>query len=524
LKQAIGQKLMLDIRYFDALDNSQSTDENGLVGYKSSDNSNHIKINKSQTVLEPLVAKLLADYNISGVILFSENLVNQSQIQTLTSDIKQVTSSSSSGQPLLISIDQEGGRVARLPRSQWPAFTGNMAIGALSDDSERMSYKVGEAIGQQLQHLGINVNHAPTIDVNANPNNPVINVRSFSDCPKRVASLGNAMGKGMIASSIIPTFKHFPGHGDTNVDSHTGLPRVEHDLETVNNVDLFPFISAIKHDCAPMIMTAHIQYPALDNSTFLTRGGEHVIKPATLSYDILTTLLREKLCYEGVVITDALDMASISNYLTPVQAVIKTFKAGADIALMPFKIHKPADIIAFEQFFNGIVEHVMADDELYDSVMKSSHRIDVMKKKYLTHNVTTEVSIDANYQAEHRALEQHIANYSIVSHGNTTDVELSKIKQVVTVFNSQEQGIALINGLKSCNALNEDVEYRNATLSNLVINESKSTLLIIGIEDVKSVVDIGGVDDLMHVNDKLLSGDIILQIIHQQCWFALDVE
>jgi len=265
-----------------------------------------------------------------------------------------------------------------------------------------------------------------------------------------------------------------------------------------------------------MIMTAHIQYPALDNSTFLARHGEQIIKPATLSYDILTTLLREKLSYDGVVITDALDMASISCYLTPVQAAIKTFKAGADIALMPFKIHKPADIFAFSQFFDDIVEHVMGDDELYDSVMQSSGRIVMMKKKYLDHNVMTEELIDANYQAVHRKLEQYIANHSVVSHGQTTEVELSKIKQVVTVFNSQEQGFALINGLKSCNALSEDVEYRNTTLSDLVINEPKSTLLIIGIEDVKSVVDLGGVDDLIDVNNNLVSGDVILQHLINQ--------
>ena len=519
---------MLDIRYFDALDNSQATNENGLVGYKAATSSNKVFIQNEkspQIQLEPLVTQLLADYNISGVILFSENLVNTTQIKKLTGDIQNVALSSSSRQPLLISIDQEGGRVARLPREQWPAFTGNMAIGALANDSEKLSYQVGEAIGQQLQNLGINVNHAPTIDVNANPNNPVINVRSFSDCPKRVAKLGCAMGKGMLAAEIIPTFKHFPGHGDTNVDSHTGLPRVDHSLDVVNTIDLYPFVEAIKQDCAPMIMTAHIQYPALDNSTFLARNGEQIIKPATLSYDILTTLLREKIGYEGVVITDALDMASISCYLTPVQAVINTFKAGADIALMPFKVHKPADIVAFSQFFDEIVEQVINDDELYEQVMTSYHRI----KKLKTCLVTSEQNKDLipqglfeERQLAHRMLEKHIAEHSIVSHGEAV-IELSQITQVITVFSAIEQAEALNNALQSCQALNQTTKYLTMSGNDLSTNDtmlnsqdSKHTLLIIGIEEIKSVVDLGGVDDLLSTDNDSVTSDVLLQALVTQ--------
>ena len=497
---------MLDIRYFNGLDDSPHSNDNQLVGYHNSNNEPVLKV--SQTSLESSVSKLLADYNIGGVILFSENLVNKQQIIKLTDDIQEVATFSSSSQKLFISIDQEGGRVARLPRDEFPAFTGNMAIGALKKDDCKLSYEVGEAIGQQLSSLGINVNHAPTIDVNSNPNNPVINVRAFSDCPKRVAELGCGMGQGMLSTGIIPTFKHFPGHGDTNVDSHTGLPLVNHDIATVYNVDLFPFINAIEQDCAPMIMTAHIQYPVLDDSMLVGKNGDSFIRPATLSYDILTTLLRDELQYQGVVITDALDMASISHYLTPTQTVIETFKAGSDIALMPFKIHKPTDIVAFNAFFDDIVREVSKDSELCQKVIESYNRISLLKNRYLD-----KLAKPAKYNCEsmtklHKVLEQTIAEHSIVIQSEKSLLDLSEITKIVTVFNTKEQGIALSNQLTAQfdSTINvENFAFIDDFNGELDAKEALNTLLVIGIEDVKSLVDIGGVDDLAATENKSTS-------------------
>jgi len=481
--------MMLDIRYFNSLDATAHSNDNVLVGYQDDK-----PLGKHpQTILQPTVAKLLADYNISGVILFSENLVNQQQIRTLTTDIDKVAAHSSSQNKLLISIDQEGGRVARLPRVTFPTFTGNMAIGALPDNNQQWSFKVGEAIGQQLSSLGINVNHAPTIDVNCNPNNPVINVRSFSDNPQQVAELGCAMSKGLMAANVLPTVKHFPGHGDTNVDSHTGLPQVNHDLITVHKVDLHPFVQAIKQNCAPMIMTAHIQYPALDKSVIKGKNGDIFIRPATLSPTILTSLLREELKYEGVVITDALDMASISHYLTPTEAVIETFKAGADIALMPFKVHKPSDVAAFDEFFSDIVLKISKDNDLYDKVLKSYARVSSMKNTYLScaHD-TTLVQLKA-----HLELESKIAQHSIINHSGMNTLDWKAINTIVTVFPTKEQGNALQYSLKLSPFISQSLFFDNITLDEFVnIQHPENTLLIIGIEDVKSAVDLGGADDL----------------------------
>lgn len=487
---------MLDIRYFNSNDNTTHVEGNQLLGYRSPIDDHSDKI--PQITLNDSVGDLLANYNIGGVILFSENLVNQDQIQTLTKDLQDCVDSSISGQKLLISIDQEGGRVARLPRDTFPAFTGNMAIGALNDSNQDISYKVGEAIGSQLSCLGINVNHAPTVDVNSNPNNPVINVRSFSDCPNRVASLGCAMGQGMLASGIIPTYKHFPGHGDTNVDSHTGLPQVNHDLDTVYNVDLFPFVKAIEEDCIPMVMTAHIQYPVLDNSLMTGRDGKTFVRPATLSHAILTNLLRKRLKYKGVVITDALDMASISNYLTPAQAVVETFKAGADIALMPFKIHKPNDIKAFETFFNEIVVHISQNSVLSEKVIESYNRISLLKSKYLHGDQSEILKKQTENLAKQSSLEKYIAENSIVKHSNNKELDLKTITHIITVFQTKEQGIALSNAMSEC--LNKTLIVNNYKFEDVITPfDSANTLLIIGVEDIKSLVDIGGVDDSENV-------------------------
>lgn len=198
-------------------------------------------------------------------------------------------------------------------------MTGNMSIGATyakhGSDYASASAKV---IAKELRAVGFNVNYAPTLDVNMNPNNPVINVRSFGEDPARVAELGGAQVDAYQHQQVIAALKHFPGHGDTNVDSHTGLPKVMHSKEQVMAQDIAPFRAVIEAGHAPgMIMTAHIQYPALDSSTFVSKQGQTMVKPATMSRAIMTSLLREELGYQGVTITDALDMAGISDFLPP---------------------------------------------------------------------------------------------------------------------------------------------------------------------------------------------------------------
>jgi beta-N-acetylhexosaminidase len=497
LRIAVGQKLMLDIRYFCSDTTARSTTDNQLVGYHPHQSS---VTNKLNAVIElPLsVATLLTQCHISGVILFAENIVDAKQVRQLTADIQGCSINSS--RPMLISIDQEGGRVARLPRDVWPAFTGNMSLGAIGDggdnESETASFNVGKAIGQQLNALGINVNHAPTVDVNVNHQNPVINVRSFGDNPQCVAQLGLKMGEGMLDAGIIPTFKHFPGHGDTFVDSHTGLPCVNHDNDTVHKVDLLPFKHAIENGAAPMIMTAHIQYPALDTTTFLAKTGEEIVRPATLSSKILTDLLRHGLGYDGVVITDALDMASISNYLSPLDVILETFKAGADIALMPFKIHTQGAIDAFYLLFEELINAIASDDSLCTKIMESYQRISLLKQSI---NPKLAYSTPPSL-AEHRRLEREVALKSLVQLKTSRHINIDDYSDFHIVFPSIEQANAMANELNRLRSDElEKIDFRCYGLIDAAINQitpDKKSLIIVGVEDKKSVVDVGGVDDL----------------------------
>lgn len=327
--QQIGQKLILDFRYFCAQGTSSAACRTPV------------------TTLPDQLKTLLQDYQIGGVILFGQNIESREQVLSLNYAMQQAMAGNGRP-PLFIAIDQEGGRVARLPDSITSRFVGNMAIGASAP--ARQAYFARQVAGRTasaLKLLGFNTNFAPSVDINSNPANPVINVRSYGESPALVAELGQLTVAQMQQHGILSAVKHFPGHGDTHVDSHSGLPVVTHAQERIEQVELLPFKQILASETPPaMVMTAHIQYPALDDSTLTSRDGEQIIIPATLSQPILTGVLREQLGYTGLVVTDAMDMAGIAQFFTPEQALTQTFSAGADLALMPMPVRTPADIEA----------------------------------------------------------------------------------------------------------------------------------------------------------------------------------
>ena len=237
LEQCIGLKMMLDIRFFDTGNGAQPVLQ-----------------------LPPQLAQGLADIGPCGVIVFRENLESLAQIQQLTAGIRQCLSAHA-----LIGIDQEGGRVTRLPRKEATSFSGNMALAACpAPENETLARGVGETQAAELKALGINLNFVPSLDVNSDPHNPVIGVRSFGDDPARVAQLGSELLSGLQASGVAGALKHFPGHGDTSQDSHTDLPCVARRRDDAYAIDLAPFSRVIAEAVPAMVMTAHIQYPALD--------------------------------------------------------------------------------------------------------------------------------------------------------------------------------------------------------------------------------------------------------------------
>ena len=248
----------------------------------------------------------------AGVLFFADNLTSRGQIQALTAEL-QDEAAALGMPPLLIAADQEGGIVSRLP-ADMVTVPGAMALGQLPEDDIR---EMARITARQLLDVGINLNFAPTVDVNNNPANPVIRTRAFGETVEAVSRAALATIRGFLEEGVIPTVKHFPGHGDTNVDSHLGLPVIDHPIERLRSVELAPFQAAIDAG-VPAVMSAHIVFPALD---------EH---PATLSRRILTGLLREEMGFEGVIFTDSMSMDAISKRYGVADSTVQAKAAGVD--------------------------------------------------------------------------------------------------------------------------------------------------------------------------------------------------
>ena len=228
------------------------------------------------------------------------------------------------GIPLALAIDQEGGIVQRLLEAA-TVFPGNMALGATRD--LQLTAAQWSALGEEMRAVGVNTNFAPVADVNTNPHNPVIGVRSFGEDPDLVGQFAATATRELEAQNVSATLKHFPGHGDTAQDSHTGLPIVSYDLETLEQIHLAPFAAAIA-ERPDAIMTAHIIVEAIDPDL-----------PATLSRDVLTGLLRREMGYDGLIVTDALDMGAARERWSDADVPVLAFNAGADVLLNPPDMH-----------------------------------------------------------------------------------------------------------------------------------------------------------------------------------------
>ncbi|MGW0369717.1 glycoside hydrolase family 3 protein [Streptomyces coeruleorubidus] len=268
-------------------------------------------------------AELVEKYRVGGIIYFAwaHNTREPHQIADLSNGIQRASLELPRGLPVIVSTDQEHGIVARVGK---PAtlFPGAMAVGAGGSRSDARA--LGRIAGRELRAMGIRQDYSPVADVNVNPANPVIGVRSFGADPRAVAALVAAEVAGYQGSGVAATAKHFPGHGDTNVDSHTGFPTITHSRELWEKLDAPPFRAAIAAGI-DSIMTAHLMVPALDDS------GD----PATLSRPILTGILRERLGYDGVVVTDSLGMEGVRTKYGDDRVPVLALKAGVDQLLNP---------------------------------------------------------------------------------------------------------------------------------------------------------------------------------------------
>lgn len=264
------------------------------------------------------VRKKIQDFKPGGIILFGNNLGSAREIKNLTTGL-QNTMKQTKGLPLLISTDQEGGKVIRV-RDGVTQFPGAMAIGQTQNPN--YAYLAGFITSYQLKELGINLLLAPSLDINNNPLNPVIHVRSFGADTKTVVRMGCAYERGARLGGAVPVIKHFPGHGDTNVDSHKGLPQINKNQQQLLDMELIPFQTSIQQG-AMAVMSAHIVYPQIDKKF-----------PATLSDKVLGKILRKKLGFQGMVMTDAMEMDAISKNYMKYNTAELTIKAGVDVILL----------------------------------------------------------------------------------------------------------------------------------------------------------------------------------------------
>lgn len=298
------------------------------------------------TELNPSMEKLMATYHVGGFIVFKRNIASAEQLSHLMNEMR-AYHAQIGGPPLFLSVDQEGGRVLRLPHtSEMPTA---QAIGVV-DDAE-LSYIVGELLASQLQLYGMNMNFAPVLDIYSNPENKVIGDRAYGSTSETVIKHGIEVMKGLAAHDVIPVIKHFPGHGDTVLDSHDDLPVVTKDKAQLLAFEWQPFQAAI-NDGADVVMSSHIMMTELDQQY-----------PATLSQVVMTDVLRDELKFTGVVMTDDMTMGAITEHYTLAEAAILAVNAGNDIVLVSHGYdHITTVIEAIEHAVKtGIINEVAVD-------------------------------------------------------------------------------------------------------------------------------------------------------------------
>ena len=369
------------------------------------------------TELNDELRETLKDVQPGGVILFSENIETAEQTRQLTADI-QDTVYEAVGIGALIGADQEGGYITRLIMGT--DFSGNMALAATG--KPELAQQTASLIGEELAALGMNTDFAPDADINNNPANPVIGIRSFSDDPNITAEYAAAFSEGLKESGIVACAKHFPGHGNTDTDSHTGLPLVECSREEMEAQELVPF-RKLAESGVPMIMTAHIQYPQIETQTYSSvADGQEVYLPATLSHTVLTDLLRNEIGYEGVVITDAMMMDAVQAHFDREDAAVLAVSAGADMLLMPVQAGSAEECAELREYVDGIVKATEEGRIPEERIHEACRRILTLKYRYsLIDPQLTGAGFAAHHEAERSIADAGVTvlkNDSVLPLGN----------------------------------------------------------------------------------------------------------
>ena len=322
-------------------------------------------------IINDEIIDLVKNQEVGGLIYFSRNVVDSNQIITLNNEIKAIKKDI----PLFISVDEEGGVVSRVP-DEFLKLPSSGYIGKFDD--ENLSYNIGSIISKELKSLGFNMDFAPVLDIDSNPNNTVIGERAFGNNADIVLKLGIKTMEGLRDGGIIPVVKHFPGHGDTDIDSHYGLPIVTKTLEELNNLEFIPFKNAIENG-ADVVMVSSIILSSIDSEY-----------PATMSKKVTTDILRNKLNFDGVIATDDMTMGAIMDNYNLTDAVIMAINAGNDLILV---CHGYDDIIkSISAVKDAVSSNIISEERIDESV----YRILKLKEKYRVNDdiISNEIDIE----------------------------------------------------------------------------------------------------------------------------------
>lgn len=311
------------------------------------------------TTMGAKTKEMIATYHVGGFILYKDNITGASQAVKLLNQLKAANHAKAA--PLWLSIDQEGGKVSRMP-AEFIQLPPAADVGRANDLD--YTYQIGQTLGMEVRSLGFNMDFAPVLDINSNPNNPVIGNRSFGSNPEIVITHGMETMKAIQSTQVAAVVKHFPGHGDTKVDSHLDLPVVNKNIKELEAFELLPFVEAIRQD-ADAIMIAHLLIPQVDDKY-----------PASLSKKLITILLRGKLGFDGVIITDDMTMGGITKHYNIGEAAVKSIQAGSDIILVGHEYDKQLAVL------KALKKSAQAGAITKDMLDQRVYRILSLKKKY----------------------------------------------------------------------------------------------------------------------------------------------
>ena len=408
-------------------------------GYYNGDNDNNFK----------RLRNLIENEKVGGIIFFKGRALEEAKLINKLQALSET--------PLLISQDFERGTAMRLEDGS--LYPNNMGIGATRNPD--LAYQMGLQIAKECRALGVHQNYSPVVDVNNNPLNPIINVRSFGEDPNLVSVMGDAMIRGLQDGKVLATAKHFPGHGDTDIDTHNDLPEINNDMNRMKEVELVPFVSAIKSG-VKSVMVAHISFPALDKTPFI---------PATLSPEIINGLLIEKLGFNGLIITDALNMEGVTKHFNTKEVAVRCVKAGIDLILMPQGETKTIDAIE-----NAVKKGDISEERIDISVKKILNAKEWLKlneNKYINED---EVLNTINNQ-DAQILADKIAEESVTLVRNKNVLPINENNKfnnclILSMFTGKEPENAqyfydgIYNNIKSKSGKSPDIKIIDNDISN----------------------------------------------------------